>query len=184
MIVPVVFAFYRLSWHRPPGTSKLTFRIGVGAASFTALLLILGIFLIVLDGLYTVPQGIFGIWMIVVCGDVQQEISKGLRWLGKVVGLGLIIAGMFLPLYASFVSTIVLQIPAVDPSNPANYPDHFTWMNQHLHYLLEVGTMMGVLTLPFWTILIGRKFLQIANLTKLQMKVVISGGSIQQEYCQ
>ena len=44
LVIPVVFALYRLSWHQPPGTSKFTFRLGIGAASFSALLLILGIF--------------------------------------------------------------------------------------------------------------------------------------------
>ena len=159
-IIPVAFALYRLSQLQPPGISKLTLRIGVGAAFFTALFLILGVFLIVSDGLYSVPQGIFGVWMIVVCQRMQKVLSKGLSWFGRIVGLGLVITGMFFPLYAIFVSSTVLQIPAVDPADPANYPDRVTWINQNLHYLLDAGSIMGVLTLPLWTILIGRKLLR------------------------
>lgn len=159
-IIPATFALYRFSQLQPPAISMLTLRLGTGAAFFTALFLVLGIFLIISDGLYSVPQGAFGVWMIIVCLRLQKVLSKGLRWFGMLVGLGLIITGLFFPLYAIFVSSTVLKIPAVDPSDPANFPDHFTWINQHLHYLLDVGSVMGMLTLPFWSILIGRKLLR------------------------
>lgn len=159
LIIPVAFALYRISQLQLPGISKSLLRIGVGAAFLTALFLLLGMFLIVSDGLYTVPQGAFGVWIIIVSRNMKKVISNGLRWFGTIVGLGLIITGMFFPLYAIFVSTNVLKIPAVDPADPTNFPDHFTWINQHLHYLLYVGSIMGMLTLPFWTILIGRKLL-------------------------
>ena len=160
LLIPVAFALYRLSQLQLSGISKLTLRIGVGAAFFTALFLLLGMFLIVSDGLYTVPQGLFGVWIILVSQNMKNVLSKGLRWFGTIVGLGLIITGMFFPLYAIFVSTNILKIPAVDPADPTNFPDHFTWINQHLHYLLYVGSIMGMLTLPVWTILIGRKLLR------------------------
>ena len=160
LLIPVAFALYRLSQLQLSGISKLTLRIGVGAAFFTALFLLLGMFLIVSDGLYTVPQGLFGVWIILVTQNMKNVLSKGLRWFGTIVGLGLIITGMFFPLYAIFVSTNILKIPAVDPADPTNFPDHFTWINQHLHYLLYVGSIMGILTLPVWTILIGRKLLR------------------------
>ncbi|HLK28048.1 MAG TPA: hypothetical protein VKT28_05665 [Puia sp.] len=156
-IIPVASALYRLSQLQPPAISKLTHRLGTGAAFCTALFLLLGIFLIISDGLYSVPQGIFGAWMVIVSQRMQKVLSNGLRWFGTIVGSGLIITGLFFPLYAIFVSSTVLKIPAVDPSDPANFPDHVTWINQHLHYLLDVGSVMGMLTLPFWTILIGRK---------------------------
>lgn len=159
LVIPVVLALYKLSQLQLPGISKLMVRVGVGAAFFTAILLLLGIFLVVSDGLYTVPQGVFGLWMIIVCHDLKAVLSKGLIWLGRVVGLGLILAGMFFPLYAIFVSPIILQIPAVDPSDSTNFPDHFTWINEHLHYLLDVGSVLGMLLLPIWTILIGGKLL-------------------------
>lgn len=157
LLIPVAFAFYKLSQLKLPGISKLMLRIGVGAAFLTALFLLLGTFLIVSDGLYTVPQGVFGVWIIIVSRNLKKVLSKGLRWFGTIVGLGLIITGMFFPLYAIFVSTSILKIPAVDPADPSNFPDHFTWINQHLHYLLYVGSFMGMLTLPFWTILISRR---------------------------
>ncbi|WP_157580416.1 hypothetical protein [Segetibacter koreensis] len=159
-IIPTTFALYRLSQLQPRAISKLTLRLGAGAAFFTALFLILGIFLIISDGLYSVPQGVFGVWMIIVCKNRQNILSKGLRWFGMIVGLGLIITGLFFPLYAIFVSSTVLKIPAVDPSDPANFPDHVTWINEHLHYLLDVGSVIGMLTFPFWTLFIGRKLLR------------------------
>jgi hypothetical protein len=160
LMIPVASSLFRLSKQQTVGISQSTLRLGIGAACFTGLFLILGIFLIISDGLYTVPQAIFGVWMIIVCGKMLYVLSKGLRWFGKVVGLGLIIVGLFFPLYAIFVSPVILQIPAADPSDPANFPEHFTFINQNLHYLLHVGSIMGVATLPIWTILIGRRLIR------------------------
>src|SRR6185295_1015979 len=85
-------------------------------------------------------------------------LSKGLRWFGIIVGLGLALIGASIIEYAIFVDTIILQIPAAPNELIAQIP--INTANVISHYMLFIGTFLGVLTLPFWTILIGRKLLR------------------------
>jgi hypothetical protein len=55
--------------------------------------------------------------------------------------------------YIILVSTIPLRIPAASLEEVSKIP--ITSANSYLHYFLEIGSLLGVLTLPFWTILIG-----------------------------
>jgi hypothetical protein len=155
LIIPAAFALYQLSHKAPPGLSRSTLRLGVGAASCTALFLALGIFKILSDGLYSFPQGIFGIWLIIVNGRLSGKLSKGLRWFGLIVGLGLAILGTVEPGYAIFVDPVILQIPAVVPTT---YPG--TYANFLIHKIIWIGTFMGVIPLPIWSIMLGRRLFQ------------------------
>ena len=76
LLIPVVFALYKLSQQDHPGMSKSVLWLGIGALSFTAFLLPLGIFNITSNGLYTFPQGIFGVWLIIIC--IRQIRSVGI----------------------------------------------------------------------------------------------------------
>ena len=67
LLIPVAFGLRTLSRQSAPGLSKATFATGVGAAIFVVLLVLLGVGnKIVSNGLYMFPQGIFGIWLMVV----------------------------------------------------------------------------------------------------------------------
>ncbi|MDB5148165.1 MAG: hypothetical protein JWQ57_2185 [Mucilaginibacter sp.] len=160
LMIPVVFALYKLSQQRYPGMSKSMLRVGIGAVSFIAFLLPLGILNITSNGLYTFPQGVFGVWLIIVCWRMPHVLPRAVRWLGMVVGPGLVLVGMALIGYLIFVNTLPLQIPSVDP---AKYPDSFTLANQIIHYFIYIGSYMGVMTLPVWTILLGRKLLYVKS---------------------
>ncbi|HEY4323913.1 MAG TPA: hypothetical protein VGN20_07995 [Mucilaginibacter sp.] len=84
-------------------------------------------------------------------------LARGLRWFGIIVGFGLALVGVFFLGYAIFVDTVMLRIPAAPE---ADYPVNYTPANLLLHQVVLVGTIMGVLTLPFWTILVGRSMLK------------------------
>jgi hypothetical protein len=101
------------------------------------------------------PQGIFGVWLILISLHLKGILSKGLSWFGMVVGLGLTFVGFFFVGYTIFVSTIPFRIPAASLEEASKIP--ITSANNYLHYFLDIGSLLGVLTLPFWTILIGLK---------------------------
>ncbi len=110
---------------------------------------------IVSDILYMVPQGIFGGWLIFINLRLKGIISKGIRWFGILVGSGLLLVGLFPLGFALFVDSNPLQIPAAPPEDfPIN------GANLILHQVLNAGTLLGVLMLPFWTILLGIGFLR------------------------
>jgi hypothetical protein len=69
-----------------------------------------------------------------------------------VVGLGLVLVGTVFPGLAIFVYPTMLKIPAVPQENFALQD---TQINYVLHRILDIGSLMGVVTLPFWTILTG-----------------------------
>ena len=75
-----------------------------------------------------------------------------------VVGVGLLLVGIFEVGYAIFVSPIGLLIPAA-PIEDLEIPVDTT-ANIILHNILVIGSFMGVLTLPIWTIILGRKLLR------------------------
>ena len=91
-IVPL--GLQKLSRKTPPDMSKATLATGVGAILFVALLLLLGIAKIVSDGFYTFPQGVFGVWLIVISWRLFGSLPRWHRWFGMVVGLGLALVGI------------------------------------------------------------------------------------------
>ncbi|WP_426671508.1 hypothetical protein ACPPVU_09745 [Mucilaginibacter sp. McL0603] len=162
LLIPVISGLYKLLQENPNYMSRLTLKVGVWALSFTALLLFLGIIKVVSDGLYTVSQGIFGVWLIVANWKLKGIFPGWLRWFGMVVGLGLALVGTFCIGYAIFVSTLILKIPAATIEEIQKIPFD-TPANQILHKIIWIGSPMGVLTLPFWTLLLGLRLLKNKN---------------------
>jgi hypothetical protein len=160
LMIQVVFGLYKLSYQRSPGMSQAILITGVGALSFTVLFLLLIFPKILNDTLYMFPQGVFGVWLIVVSWRMQGILSRGLRWFGIVVGFGLALVGTFPSGMAIFVPWYTLgdppAIPAVQPEVSAGV--HLA--DNVFHQCLLIGTFMGVITLPIYTILIGRRLLR------------------------
>jgi hypothetical protein len=81
LLISVAFGLRTLSRQSPPGLSKATFATGVGAVIFVVLLVLLGVgSKIVSNGFYMLPQGIFGIWLIVVnlaLVRITPRVAKG-----------------------------------------------------------------------------------------------------------
>jgi hypothetical protein len=153
-IVPL--GLQKLSRKTPRGMSKATLATGVGAVLFVALLLLLGIGKIVSDGLYTFPQGVFGVWLIVISWRLFGSLPRWHRWSGMVVGLGLALVGIAF-VGIAFAYPSMLAIPAVPIENVV---EQNTLTNNISHHILYVGSYMGVATLPIWTILTGLKLLR------------------------
>ncbi len=158
LLIPVVFGLFKLSQAKPQGMSRSTLKVGVGALLFTAVFLLFGIVKIFYDVLYMVPQGVFGVWLMVANWRLSGVLRNGLRWFGIVVGSGLLIVATYVPGYAIFVDPVILRIPVVDL---ANYPEPpMDLANTILHQMIWIGTIMGVVTLPIWTILLGTRLLR------------------------
>ena len=156
LLIPVIVGLYKISQQGSACMSKSMLITGVTALSFVVLFLLLIFPKILADTLYMFPQGVFGIWLISFCVNFQSILSKGLKYFGIVVGIGLALVGIFPLGYPIFVDTIILKIPAVDS---ANYPPVLSPANNILHIILDIGTLMGVITLPVWTILLGKRIL-------------------------
>jgi hypothetical protein len=161
-LIPVVTALYKLIKGRYLNISQVMFYAGVGALCFTIIFLLLIFPKVLADTLYMFPQGIFGVWVIVSSLRLKEIVPNWLRWFGILVGFGLTLVGIFPIGYAIFVDNIILQIPA--PSDevinkiPAETPANIV-----IHQFLYIGSFIGVLTLPIWTIFIGVSLLRKTN---------------------
>lgn len=160
LLIPVVLGLYKLSFRRSPGMTQAMFITGVGAIAFTVLFLLLIFPKILNDTLYMFPQGIFGVWLIVMSWRLQDILSRGLRWFGMVVGFGLALVGTFPSGMTIFVPWYTISPP---PEILTVTPEISTGV--HLadivfHQLLWIGSFIGVITLPLWTLLLGRRILR------------------------
>jgi hypothetical protein len=154
LLIPVTIEFYKLSQRQLQSMSRTTLNIGIGALCFTAIFLLLQFPNILAIVLYMFPQGIFGAWLIFVCWRMKGIFPQWLRWFGIIVGFGLALVGLFPLGYAIFVDKIILRIPAPPDEEVAKIPTD-TIANIILHQVLAIGTVLGVLTLPIWTIIVG-----------------------------
>jgi hypothetical protein len=162
LMIPVASGLYKLANQRSPGMSRANLVMGVAAISFTVLFLLLIFPKILSEALYMFPQGVFGVWLMIACWRFPGISSRGLRWFGIVTGLGLALVGIFPVGYAIFVDTLILQIPA--PSAEAIQKIPFdTPANNMIHFILYIGSFLGILTFPIWSILLGRKLLREKN---------------------
>lgn len=154
-MIPVAFGLHTLASRRFPGVSSVTLAVGVVSLSSMVLCAFLFLLNVVADDLYTVPQGVLGVWLMVVNQRLSSVLPRGLTWFGTVVGFGLLLVGTFPLAYAIFVDPIGLHGPI-----PPDYPNPDTTTNAIIHDVFFVGTVMGVWTYPIWTILLGRRLLR------------------------
>ncbi len=154
-MIPVAYALCKLSQKISAEISKPILNFGIAAISFTALSLLLSFPNITTVVFYMFPQGVFGIWLIIVNWRLKRMVYPALRWFGIIIGLGLSLVGVFVIGFAFFVSMDAIRIPAPPMKY---YPE--TPANLFFHQILYTGSFMGVFTLPVWTILIGRRLLR------------------------
>jgi hypothetical protein len=158
LMIPVVLALYKCSHQQSKSMSRYMLIVGIGALSFTALFLLLGLLKAMADVLYMFPQGIFGAWLVAFCVRSKGMLSRGHKWFGIIVGFGLALVGTFPLGYAIFVDTIILNIPAAAQKDVEKVLINYA--NMVVHQILFIGSLMGVLTFPFWTLLIARRLLR------------------------
>ena len=140
LLISVAFELRTLSRQSPPGLSKATFATGVGAVIFVVLLVLLGVGdKIVSNGFYMFPQGIFGIWLIVVNWLLSGSLPGWLRWLGMIVGLGLALVGIsFIGLCFVYPSQLVIPVPPQESIQEVH-----SVANTFFHQLLFFGSFLG-----------------------------------------
>jgi hypothetical protein len=157
LLIPAVFALRTLSRQSPPALGNAGFATGKWAAIFIVLLVWLGVGdRIVSNGLYMVPQGIFGIWLLVVNWRLSRSLPGWLRWFGMVVGLGLALVGTsFIGLCFVYPSNLVIPHPPMESIKEVN-----SVANTFFHQLLYFASLLGVATLPIWTIVTGFQLLK------------------------
>jgi hypothetical protein len=153
LMIPGVYKLSELSSEQFLEKSPSILILGMGALVLSVLLLALNFFYITADILYMVPQGAFGMWLMIVNRRTVKTLSKGLRRLGIIAGLGLFIVGSYPILFAALVDTLIFQGPSAK-----GYEPPATTANIVIHLMLMFGTLMGVTTYPIWNILIGLKF--------------------------
>ena len=106
------------------------------------------------DMLYMLPQAFVGVWIISACRAQPPGLGKALRGFGWVVGIGLILVGIgdlgIAVALGPSVMAIIGPVPTqVDPVGVRSA------LNGWSHVVLDVGSVLGVLTLPIWSIIAG-----------------------------
>lgn len=152
LMIPVARALRRLSHQRPPGMSRATLVFGIAALSLTVICLALILVQLAWDAVYTIPQGLIGVWLILLNWRLSGVLGRGVRWLGMIAGFGMVLVGQFPITYAIFVEPVNFFAPSPDDA-----PFVETTANNIIHLLLIIGSYFGVLPYPIWSILIGRR---------------------------
>lgn len=156
LMIPVVLTLHHIATKTSIGVGRATVTAGVIALSLMILFTLLGFAGIIADTIYMVPQGALGVWLIVAGGLAPGVVPRGLRWLGLVSGIGLVLVATFPIAYAVLVDPVIFQVPVPQPFPEG--PDSAA--NGIIHIVLMLGSFMGVLTFPIWSALVGRRLLQ------------------------
>jgi hypothetical protein len=173
LLILVAFGLRTLSQQRPPGFSKALFRTGVGAMSFVVLLVLLGMGQkLISNGYYMFPQGIFGIWLILVNWRLSGSLPVWLRWAGMIVGWGLVLVGVsFVGIGFVYPSMMAIPPAPIETVKEVNSP-----ANTFFHQLLFYASFVGVVLLPVWTILTGLRLLKERRLAAITADLASDPG--------
>src|SRR4051812_46865358 len=94
-LIPFALALGAIARQQSPGSSRGMGTAAVAFLSVVVVLVLLGFVKVVADVLYMIPQGAVGGWLIAVCLQKANGLPKGLRMLGVVAGVGLILISLF-----------------------------------------------------------------------------------------
>lgn len=155
LMIPVALALGRLSRQRPPAMSRATLAFGIVALSLTVFWLALIFIQLAWDAVYTVPQGLVGVWLMLVNWRLSGVLGRAVRWLGTIAGFGMVLVGQFPITYAIFVEPVNFFAPSPDDASFVE-----TTANSIIHLLLIIGSYFGVLPYPIWSMLVGRRLLR------------------------
>lgn len=152
-LIPFALALDAIGRERAPGSGRVTVAAAVTFLTLIVVLVVLGFISVVADVLYMIPQGAVGGWLIVVCLQSVNGLPKGLRRLGILAGVGLILISIFPIGYSIFVDPAILRGPISDddPTPPGTEK-----ANRIIHLALAVGTLIGCSMYPLWSALAGR----------------------------
>jgi hypothetical protein len=152
-LIPFALALDAIARGQSVGSSRVVAGVAVSSLILIVALMALSFARIVADVLYMIPQGAVGAWLIVVCRQSAIGLPRGLRILGIVAGVGLLLIAAFPIGYALFVDTAIFHGPISDDDAT---PPGTEKANTIVHVALAVGTLIGCSTYPIWTALAGR----------------------------
>ena len=158
LLIPLVIGIHRYSQKQSASIGRTTLQTGIIFISFTILFHLLYFPKFMSDEYYMIPQGMFGVWLIAINIRLKNIFSRGLRWFGIIVGFGLSLVGLYAIGFALFVDSTGFQIPAPDFETLKDPGE--TTANIIVHLILDIGSFIGVLPFPLWTIIMGRKLLR------------------------
>jgi hypothetical protein len=158
LLLPVVCRLFELSDPRAGEGGRGVLYVGVISVYLVVATLLLALPRVLSNGIYTVPQGVFGVWLVYMSWRMKTVFGWPLRGFGMVVGTGLLLFGLFLVGYVMLVSTMPLRSPAASVEEQESVP--FDEANTFLHQFIWLGALMGVYPLPVWTVLVGAKLLR------------------------
>jgi hypothetical protein len=151
LLIPVALALYTLCRRRSPVASVASVTAGVTGLCAIAMLQSLRFVSIGPETLYMLPQGLVGVWLIVVNWRLSNTFPAHVTRTGIIAGVGLImIAASLLGVIGYFGMGILSGVP------PANDPQA-RLVNRVLHYNLDAGTWLGKPLYPIWALLIARR---------------------------
>jgi hypothetical protein len=155
LLLPAALAIQRPDARPALSGLPLMSLFGVAALVLLALSLVMVFALKSSDMLYMLPQGFVGVWLIAAVRARPPGLGKALRVLGWVSGLGLVVVGLadigiVVALGLSPLALVGPMPPQVDPEGVRGA------LNGWSHAFLDLGSVLGVLTLPVWSILAGR----------------------------
>ncbi|RZJ08824.1 MAG: hypothetical protein EOP39_12940 [Rubrivivax sp.] len=107
--------------------------VGVISVYLVVATLLLALPRVLSNGLYSLPQGVFGVWLVYMCGRKLTLLGWPLRAFGMVVGTGLLLFGLFLVGYTIFVSTINFRIPAASVAEMESVPRRSEYLPASVH---------------------------------------------------
>ena len=89
-----------------------------------------------------------------ISGRLSVQLGRGVLWLGRISGFGLILIGLGFVIYGVFVAPRVFAGPL---SNAEIDAQTWTTANILAHMLMAAGTLLGRALNPFWLLLLGRR---------------------------
>ena len=103
------------------------------------------------DTLYMLPQGLLGVWVIMMSRRMRSHFSRAVSRIGVLAGVGLL-------MIAASLLAIILYFGVGALSGPIRNPGSYaTAVNRVAHYNLRIGTYPGRLGFPVWVLLVGRR---------------------------
>ena len=161
LMIPVVLVLYAFVRELSPARGRSTLALGLAGNVGLALCISLIFLTRASDMVYMLPQGLVGVWLILTSRQLAGTFSRGLTTTGTIAGLGLVIVALSLLAIAFALGPGILALRGPIPRSPD--PNLSNVTNRIAHITLAIGTFMGVLLYPVWSILAGRKLLRVGR---------------------
>ena len=156
LMIPAVLFLSPLAGADHGKTGRLT-ALGLIGETTVALSLLLTFVSNASDMLYMMPQGLVGLWLILVSFGTRHTL-RGTAWIGIVAGTGLVIIALSSIGIAVAIGPVaaVLKPAAAPPVDPAAISGA---TNRVAHLALAAGTLLGRTLYPLWAISLGIRLL-------------------------